>query len=69
MANTTSEPDIKQLSDNFWDAYKVMREAWLKTGGGMDMELKVRDAAAETAYQHRSAAAKKGGAKRRARHG
>ncbi len=65
----TSETDIKPLFDRFYEAYRALRTEWLKTGGGMDMELKIRDTSAEIAYQRRSEAAKRGGAKRRARRG
>jgi hypothetical protein len=53
----TEEQNIKQLADAFWDAYKALRQAWLETGGGMDMEIKVRDASAEATYQKRRQAA------------
>lgn len=67
-SSVTSEQDtIKVLSDRFWDAYKAMRQEWLKTGGGMDIELSIRDASAEANYQRRRIAAKKGAAKRRQR--
>ncbi len=56
--------DIEVLSERFWDAYKTFRQEWLKTGGGMEMELKVRDRGAEEEFQRRSAAAKKGAMKR-----
>lgn len=65
----TAEKDVKVLFDRFYEAYQELREAWLRTGGGMDMEVKIRDAAAEVAYQRRCETAKKGGAKRRARRG
>lgn len=65
----TSETDFKQLYERFHQAYRELREAWVKTGGDMEMEITIRDAAAEAQYQRRSAAAKKGGAKRRARRG
>jgi hypothetical protein len=65
----TSETDIKPLFDHFYEAYQALRDEWLKTGGGMDMELRIRDASAEATYLRRSEAAKRGGAKRRARRG
>ena len=61
----STDEDISVLMQRFQDAYRALREAWLKeTGGGMDMELKIRDAGAEAAFKRRSAAAKKGAAKR-----
>ena len=67
MADRTAETDVKVLFERFNDAYQELRDAWLKTGGGMDMEVKIRDAAAEVAYQRRREAAKK--VKRSARRG
>lgn len=57
--------DIKVLSDRFWNAYHALRQEWLKTGGGMEMQLQIRDASAEASFQRRSAAAKKSVARRR----
>lgn len=51
----SSETDIKQLYERFHEAYRELRAAWLKTGGGMDMEIKIRDASAEATYQKRKA--------------
>lgn len=61
----TADDDLKRLSTAFWDAYYAMRKEFLKTGGGMEMQLQIRDAAAEAKFKRRSAAAKKGAAKRR----
>ena len=65
MSKEALSEDFGALRDRFFDAYKAMRQAWLKTGGGMDMKLNIRDAAAEIEFHRRSAAAKKGAAKRR----
>lgn len=62
-------PELKVLFDSFWAAYRELRAQWLKTGGGMDLDLKIRDASAEANYQRRSVAAKKGAVRRRARRG
>jgi hypothetical protein len=65
-----SEDELKVLGYRFWQAYAAFREAWTKTGGGIDLELKVRDAAAELIYQRRCTAAHKGAlTRRRKRHG
>lgn len=61
----TQETDIKQLYKSFQKAYHELRKAWIKTGGGMDMQIQIRDEGAERAFQRRSAAAKKGAEKRR----
>jgi len=62
-----TKPDISVLYKQFLQAYKTLRKAWLKTGGGMDMEIKIRDAGAEREFKQRSAAARKGAAKRAAK--
>lgn len=59
------QQSIDVLTKRFLAAYKELRRAWLKTGGGMEMQVQFRDADAEKAFQRRSAAAKKGAAKRR----
>lgn len=59
--------DIQQLHERFNAAYRELRAAWLKTGGGMDLTLKIRDAEAEAAFRRRSAATKSAQAKRRER--
>jgi hypothetical protein len=53
--------DLEQLYKRFYAAYKALRRAWLKTGGGMDMQIQIRDEAAE----RRSVAARKAAAKRK----
>ncbi len=58
-SSTPEQQDIRILSDRFWDAYKTLRQEWLKTGGGMDIELKIRDRSAEEKFQRRSAIAKR----------
>lgn len=60
----SAEDESRALMERFQESYRVLREAWLKTGGGMEMELKIRDIGAEAEFQRRSAAAKKGAAKR-----
>jgi hypothetical protein len=53
------ESDVKVFFDRFYEAYQALRDVWIKTGGGMDMEIKIRDSTAELSYQHRREAAKK----------
>lgn len=57
--------ELKVLSDRFWNAYKALREAWMKTGGTVDLDITFRDAEAEAKFQRRSQAAMKGAAKRK----
>lgn len=56
--------DLETLSNRFWDAYRALREAWLETGGGMDMELKIRSKFEEIIRQRRKTSAKKRAVKR-----
>lgn len=58
---TSVTEDIKQLYARFHEAYKELRRAWLKTGGGMEMQIQIRDEAAE----RRSVAARKAAARRK----
>lgn len=60
-----SEIKVQRLFKRFWDSYRELRTEWMKTGGGMDMEIKVRDASAEREFTRRSKAAKEGATKRR----
>lgn len=61
------ERSVGVLMERLQSAYKQLREAWVKIGGGMDMQLQIRDPEAQRVFERRSAAAKKGAARRRAR--
>lgn len=59
MSTRTQDEKLPVLWDRFYEAFKQLRAEFSKSGGSIEMQIQVRDAAAEARYQRRLASRRK----------